>query len=638
MSLQFGRCNFDRAPACPSYLAAVRRMISCGEPDADRSHSDAGVNVLYSASYATIESRHDNQPYLCVSGSVITWHGRLDNRAEILEQTKASLSSACSDVAIVGAAYEQWGTNCFGKFIGDWALSVWDPNERLLVLARDPIGTVPLYYSVEARAVIWSSILGPLVLLGERSLVLNEEYVAGWLSYFPATHVTPYVGIHSVPPSHFIRFKRGYQSTTRYWDFDPEKRIAHRKDAEYEEHFRTVFSQAVSRRLRSDRPILAELSGGLDSSSIVCMADRLIAAGVAEVSRLDTISYFDDSEPNWDERPYFSLVERLRGAAGFHIDIGAARRNEPTDLQDQDGEFWATPSCASRRTEISKQLAACLLANRDRVLLSGIGGDEVMGGVPTPIPELENLLATGRFFALVHQLEAWARASRRTCFQLLLETIRAFLPLGPFGSGSRVEHISWLQPDFIRRNPSALAGYPKRTKLFGPLPSFQENLANLDALRRQLACVPLQMVPPCERRYPYLDRDLLEFIYAVPREQIIRPGERRSLMRRALIGVVPAEILNRRRKAFAARSPAMSAAHEWQLIATTTVSHTLDRFIDRGEFTKTVERTRQGHEVPIVSIRRTLSLASWLRNIERSIQQAREQVGGLRAATPRVAN
>ena len=133
-----------------------------------------------------------------------------------------------------------------------------------------------------------------------------------------------------------------------------------------------------------------------------------------------------------------------------------------------------------------------------------------------PVPELENLLATGRFRALVHQLQAWARTNRKTCFQLLVETIRAFLPPCRPGSPSRVKHIPWLRSGFSRRNRFALAGYPKRTKLLGPLPSFQENLATLDALRRQLACMPLQIAPPCERRYPYLDRDLLEFCFRNP--------------------------------------------------------------------------------------------------------------------------
>ena len=91
----------------------------------------------------------------------------------------------------------------------------------------------------------------------------------------------------------------------RYWEFNPAKAIRYRNDAEYEEHFRVVFENSVRQRLRADTPILAELSGGMDSSSIVCMADEINRKTERGTARVDTISYYDDSEPNWNERPYF---------------------------------------------------------------------------------------------------------------------------------------------------------------------------------------------------------------------------------------------------------------------------------------------------------------------------------------------
>ena len=114
----------------------------------------------------------------------------------------------------------------------------------------------------------------------------------------------------------------------------------------------------------------------------------------------------------------------------------------------------------------------------------------------------------------------------------------------------------------MKRHWAALTGYPSRTKLFGPLPSFQENVITLDALRRQLARTALPFEPPFEKRYPYLDRGLLEFMYAIPREQLVRPTQRRYLMRRALVGIVPDEILNRKTKAFVARSPMVAIAND----------------------------------------------------------------------------
>jgi len=93
--------------------------------------------------------------------------------------------------------------------MGDWALSVWNPKDRSLILAKDPIGTRYLYYSLDKDQVSWSTILDPLVLLAEKTFALEEEYIAGWLSFFPATHLTPYVGIHSVPPASSALLRAG---------------------------------------------------------------------------------------------------------------------------------------------------------------------------------------------------------------------------------------------------------------------------------------------------------------------------------------------------------------------------------------------------------------------------------------------
>jgi len=310
------------------------------------------------------------------------------------------LTTASTDVAIVGAAYEQWGASCFAKLIGDWALSILDRTSRSLILAKDPIGTRHLYYAFDNEQVTWSTILDPLVLLREKTFGLCEEYIAGWFSFFPAAHLTPYAGIHSVPPSSSVVIRPGKHTVSKYWDFDPSKRIRYRTDGEYEEHFRTVFGEAVCRRLRSDSPILAELSGGMDSSSIVCMADTIIARGAVETPRLDTISYYNDSEPNWNERPYFTKVEEKRGRTGCHIDVSSLQQIgfEPSDIH-----FAATPgSGRGRSSEASRQFAACVTSHGNCVVLSGIGGDEVMGGVPTPTPELEDLLARGHFRMLAH--------------------------------------------------------------------------------------------------------------------------------------------------------------------------------------------------------------------------------------------
>jgi asparagine synthase (glutamine-hydrolysing) len=432
---------------------------------------------------------------------------------------------------------------------------------------------------------------------------------------FPATHLSPYQGIESVPPSSFIRIRPGYKTTQRYWDFDPDKRIRYRTDAEYEDHFRTVFQESVRRRLRSRGPVLAELSGGIDSSSIVCVADALIADRRAETKRLDTISYFDDLEPNWNERPYVSEIEKRRGRAGFHIDLAA---NTPFAYSAEKARFRAGPGSHSAIAPSARLRAECLRAAGYRVVLSGIGGDEVTGGVPTPVPELADLLVRARFRMLAHQLKSWALSKRKPWLHLFLETGWRFLPSAMGRHRMGLRPVSWLDPTFIARQRIALSGYQERLHLMGPLPSFQEALSTLEALRRQIACDELPSDPPYERRIPFLDRDLLEFVFAIPRDQLVRPGERRSLMRRALAGIVPDQVLSRRRKAFVSRAPLIAVSQQQECfadLARDMVAASLG-IVNARSFAEVLEKARAGKEVPIVSVFRTLALELWLRSME----------------------
>jgi asparagine synthase (glutamine-hydrolysing) len=618
MSVQFGRWNLDGKPVDPVYLAKVKPILAPYGPDDEGAYATTNLSILYRAFHTTKESRRETQPHIAQSGVVIIWDGRLDNRAELIRRLRDTLTISATDVSIVAAAYDEWGANCFSKLVGDWAISIWDANSRSLILAKDPIGTRHLYYSIDNDQVTWSTILDPLVLFANKSFALCEEYLAGWFSFFPAAHLTPYIGILSVPPSSSVVIRNGKQTITKFWDFDPTKRIRYNTDAEYEEHFRAVFAEAVRRRLRSDSPILAELSGGMDSSSIVCMADSIIARGSTETPRLDTVSYYNNSEPNWNERTYFTKVEEKRGRTGTHIDMGS---HEPFRFEFDSGHFAVTPSSgAGRPSQARRQITACMTVQGNRVVLSGIGGDEFTGGVPTPNPELQDLLVRGHFGTLAHQLKVWALNKRKPWFYLLFDAVREFFPSTFVGVPKHKRPTPWLDPRFVKRHRRALRGYENRTKLFGSLPTFQANVGTLDALRRQIACSALSSEPLQEQRYPYLDRDLLEFLSAVPREQLVRPGQRRSLMRRALAGIVPNELLNRKRKAFVTRGPRVGVAAEWPHLLELSQHLLLSSMgtADSTRFVEALEKTRQGAEVPIVPLLRTLAMELWLRNLTTS--------------------
>jgi asparagine synthase (glutamine-hydrolysing) len=611
MSVQFGKINLDGTQLDATEFDRVRPMIARYGSDGEGEVLHHNVGVIFRAFHTTKESRLERQPYGSESGVIICWDGRLDNRDDLIKQMGGQLSSEATDLQIVVAAYERWQAGCFPKLIGDWAVSIWDRTMASLILARDFIGNRHLYYAVEQNHVTWCSILDPLVLLSGRALQLDERYLAGWISFFPEPHLTPYIGVQSVPPSSYVCLGRTSQSITRYWDFVPEKRIRYRTDGEYEEHFRSVFAQSIHRRLRSDCPVVAELSGGMDSSSIVCMADE-IAATASAVSELDTVSYYDDSEPNWDELNYFTSVERKRGRSGTHIHLDAdgffTRDNT---------RFAAAPGSHSSRAQSSKCFAALLRTRGYKVLLSGLGGDEVMGGVPSPTSELADLLTQRQYRRMVHQLKLWALTQKKPWFHLFFDTLREFMFPSLVRRPSDPPVPAWLNNQFQRRNDDILRGYPARLKLMGPDPSFQSNVRTINALRRQLTCTIFAGNPPVQTSYPYLDRCLLEFLFAIPREQLVRPGERRSLMRRSLARIVPADVLQRPRKAFVSRAASGAILNQLsRMEAANKLPHCVELgIIDSTRVQEAFRKLKLGYEMPLVPLIRLIALELWLEHL-----------------------
>ena len=633
MSVQFGKWNFDGQPAAPGYLDKVSATLAPYGPDSNNRYANDGVTILYRAFHTTPESQREGQPYISRSGAVLTWDGRLDNGNELTRKLLRSVGPNPTDVEMVAAAYEKWRDACFAELIGDWALSIYNPVDRSLLLAKDPIGTKHLFYSFDDKQVTWSTVLDPLVLFAGKSFEICEEYIAGWFAFNASAYHTPYVGVHTVPPSSYVRLQPARHGAkhviSKYWDFDPVKKIRYRTDAEYAEHFRTLLATSVRRRLRSDRPLLAELSGGLDSSSIVCTADAVLARGEAHCPRLDTISWYDDSydhlEPQSNELHWIAKVEEKRGRTGCHINFRELGMRQPNSQRmfgaEFDGDhFAATPlsRVANPGDQHFQCYAAFMRSQGHRVTLSGIGGGEFTGGfTPDPTTELQNLIARASFVRLIRQLNAWSAKMRRPRLPILSQAVRGFFSAAPV-EDSDMRSTPWLRPDFVRRNQAALRCYiPTRVKFFAPLPSFQENLARVEVMRRLVAnyCLVPELLR--EVRFPFLDREFLEFMFAIPREQVVGVGRRRFVMRNALIGIIPDEVLSRRPKEFTPPETPKDSSTEalrWPQLHPPFVTDSIG-VVDRIHFLNALQKARNNEEVAAGNLERTLLLESWLRHL-----------------------
>jgi asparagine synthase (glutamine-hydrolysing) len=296
--------------------------------------------------------------------------------------------------------------------------------------------------------------------------------------------------------------------------------------------------------------------------------------------------------------------------------VRLAESKAPVFYQCRSDRFAAIPDANAWR-ELFESHDSYVRSQGYRVTLVGIGGEEATGGfVPTPRPELQNLLLRARFFTLAHQLKAWAAKMRKSPLPLLWQAVRGFVVSSAVGPSEEIHPAPWLHSGFLDRNRTALCNYPSRTRLFGPLPSFQEHFHQIGFVRRAMASLngghQVHEELLCDVRYPYLDRDLLEFAFAIPQEQLVGVGKRRFLMKRALVGIVPDELLNRKQRRI---ETASDIATEWPSLAEVgndLICCTLG-LIDAKRFLEALERARRNDEVDVCSLKRTLFLESWLR-------------------------
>lgn len=609
MSVQAGIWHFDGRPA-DQRLSELSRATADFGPDGEFTHILDSIAMLYRPFHTTSESRMERQPLTFDGGTVMTWDGRLDNRQELLSQLDRPVTSYSGDVEIVGAAFAKWGTSCFNKIVGDWALTIWNPRQRELILARDYIGVRQLFYYPKLDEILWCTQLAPLARCGD-SFTICDEYIAGYLAFRPDAPLTPFREIRSVPPGTFIRATSREITTHTYWTLDSVLRNTCANDAEYEEQYFYLLRQAVKRRLRADGPILSTLSGGLDSSSIVCMADDILSKEGASTPRLDTISYYDPLEPGEDDFKHLRKAEEKRGRNGFHLSVPGMGDS----LSFEYTEFIATPGFGIR-AEVKSAMSNVIRMGHHRVILNGTGGDEVNAqALDFRIP-IADLLAHLHMMKAAKDLVAWSLISRRPFLKLLFEVILELSPLRVRAHITERGRLQpWIRAQFARR-------YGVRCRQLEDIEGFwcwrpgpRDAVQTITTLSKDLT----QATPSkLEQRYPYLDQNLVEFLTTIPFDQLLRPGQRRSLMRRALARLLPTEILHRKTKVSAARCYPITVEKHWneiEHILAVGISSQLG-YINLHELRTDLLRLRNGDVPPyLVRLLKALSLEFWLQDI-----------------------
>lgn len=538
---------FDGRPAgeaCQSLATRVAPMA----PDGVRAFSKNGIAMVYGAFDVWAGDESCTQPRRLVrSGLVMTWDGRLDNRDDLLMRFGRPLrtdgddatADDLSDASIALTLFERGGVEELRSLVGDWSLAVWDERQRTLHLARDYMGVRPLYYCATSDAVMWSSDLGELAERTDRLDTLDERFVARFMTLRFSTDVTPYEGIRSVPTASCVSFSTdtGAETRRRFWSLQPAT-IRYPDPRQYEEHLRALWREAVGGRLRTEGTVWAELSGGLDSSSVVCMADALVKNGLVSASGVQPISYVSFQSPGGDERTFIAEVEARIGVRSVILSVEEHQHDTDSNCE------WVTP-LAPAGMQVS--CAGHVRGQGGRIILSGRAGDVIMGCLPDNSVAVADDIRDWRLINALSNLRRWSLTCRRPAIELAANLARKYLT-------ARMR-----PPSLSSLNETQQAGLDLLTTSLQEISHERSGQpgAPLFSVSKQPLAVALHAyslesrlsapMPPGGVIYsfPYVHRPLVEFMLAVPGEQLSAPNDTRSLMRRAFQGLLPPRVQQR---------------------------------------------------------------------------------------------
>jgi asparagine synthase (glutamine-hydrolysing) len=452
-----------------------------------------------------------------------------------------------SDTEVIIKAYHAWGDECVHKFIGMWAFSIWDPRRQRLFMSRDRYGVKPFYYCRVGDMLYWGSemkqlLQSPIKRDLNTAMIWRSMKVNSLLVYDDETY---WQEIHVLKPGHIMIVEQGNIHIKEYYHLD----IRHfEKSAlsfdEAKERYHDLFLKSLKLQLRSDVPVAASLSGGMDSGAIVCSASRMLPY------QLRTFSVYYDDDPVYDERPYIEIIAAHTGVQTNYISPGA----------DDAMAWWQKAIWLNDLPVASGFVSQYALMKKTRqegikVLLSGQGSDEISGGYRH---------ATYRYFAdLLRQFKLHS-FGREIGHFLSKNPVKA---MGDFGKimmstmmpestlydlESRYYRFEPFHRDFVNEAGDEAGG--KLLRRIGNIPAsrlanFLYNMMHTTSLQTLLHFEDrMSMGHSVESRVPFLDHDLVEFVFSLPASYKIRPPYRKILHRKALKECVPSEISSRKDK------------------------------------------------------------------------------------------
>ena len=547
--------NLDGSAVSRSEVERMASALKPYGPDRQKTLMRGNAAFVFCLHELTPEDRFERQPLLLANRFVMLFDGRIDNRSELSDAIGIAASDMHSmpDSMIALRLFDRWGERAFERILGDFAIIVMDLQNECLICARDQMGLRVLHYYRSATLFAVATNPETLFALSRVPRILNKDKVGDTLVQRGLNgETTYYQEIFRVLPGSIVRVRGSSFSKDRFWNPENIPDVRFKSDHEYVEGFQECLGAAVKARLRSRRAPCATITGGLDSSSIaVIAADMLAASG----GKLNTFTAVPEAGFNkeavrgryFDETPYVRLIAEINANIIPHF-VPPSKGPILEQIARQIRVGGAPSGGILNGLWVMDILSAARSAGHN-VMLGGEMGNHTMSYDGASL--LTELLLTGRWLRLLREIISSGYRWRRMIRQWVIA------PCIPAPLFRRYKHwrrgglppwydFSAINPEFASRSgviDRAAREYlpfdspPLRNGRLGRIQDFNCYSETADWFAKMRATFGIDI------RTPAFDRRLVEFCIGIPEDQYLRNGHDRWLIRRAMRGQLPEDIL-----------------------------------------------------------------------------------------------
>jgi len=527
-----GIINFNKLEVDKKNLIHMNNIQIHRGPDAGEIYIDNNIGLGHRRLSIIDLSIEANQPMnYHESDFWIVFNGEVYNYLELRKELEliGYVFKTNSDTEVILASYIEWGEGSFDKFNGMWALAIYNYHTKELLICRDRFGVKPLYYYQDCEVFLFSSEKKAIVLSGFIGLEFDEKGIRTAIQnpfILEAAGYTEFKNIKSLLPGHLIRVKNNKVEIKKWYSLleNIEKSVP----ATFEkriERFRWLLEDACKLRLRSDVPIATSLSGGLDSSSVVCV-----------LSQIDSIKHKAFSHSfegtHLDETKYAEIIANTTNTPIRKIEVNKKTSSKNIDeiIYYFESIYGGMPDSAYRIYKEQKESGY-------KISIDGHGADEMLGGYGWYLDEMRKDVSLFNVFKQIevsqHKNEIISNKKEKNksqfiifIFNMLPDVLKSRIRIFLKKDSHNINDIYTFEKESLPKNFSHLKKRLYEDFSYTVLPRI---LKNFDAM---------SMANSIEVRMPFLDFRLVEYVFALPDSDLIDKKWTKYILRKSMDGIM----------------------------------------------------------------------------------------------------